>query len=107
MKKIFAFVLAMVMVACMFTACGVATYYDSETHTEVAFVFADLVAIPEYDNLYYSVNTRTVYYGDFVGQESYMAPYLSNGNGCKYLDNEIVEVVEGEVVAVVEITAWG
>ena len=63
MKKIFAFVLALVMV-CMFSACNITptVVYDSHNDNEVTIVFADLAEVPGYKHLYYSVNTHTVYY---------------------------------------------
>lgn len=110
MKKIFAFVLALVMV-CMFSACNITptVVYDSHNDNEVTIVFADLAEVPGYKHLYYSVNTHTVYYlygiTSTVGS-TFMDSYISNGNSCKYLDGKIVEVVNGEIVAVVEITTW-
>ena len=51
MKKIFAFVLAMVMVACIFTGCSkeTKTAYDSEKDIVVEVALADLIQIPNYD----------------------------------------------------------
>lgn len=106
MKKIFAFVLAMVMVACMFSACGKSnTAYDSEKHVVVEVDIADLVQIPGYDFLFYNVTNRTVYYlFEEIGYNrgcGFMAKYISNGHNCEYVDEQIVEVVDGEIVAVV------
>ena len=99
MKKIFAFVLAMIMVAVLFASCGAttaATYYDSQNDTNVTmFLNTDLVSIPGSDYLKYSINTHTVYYvfRDGTGRSSvaYMSPYISNGHTCEYIAGEIVE----------------
>jgi len=98
MKKIFAFVLAMIMVACMLVGCGeVKTAYDSEKDAVVETVIADLVQIPGYDYLYYSTKERTVYYlykqGSGRSATGYMCEYIRNGHTCKYVGGEIVEVI--------------
>ena len=94
MKKIFAFVLAMIMVACMLVGCGeVKTAYDSEKDAVVETVIADLVQIPGYDYLYYSTTTRTVYYWFPLGYAGYMCEYIRNGHTCEYVKGEIVEVI--------------
>ena len=94
MKKFFAFVLAMVMVACLFTACAKSTQYDPENDTTVYVYGTDLVVIPGYEYLSYSINTYTVYYEfSAVNGYSYMAPYIMNGHTCEYRGGEIVEVI--------------
>lgn len=99
MKKIFTFVLAIVMVATMFAGCGTApeTAYDSEKDAVVEVEFADLVQIPGYDYLYYSTTTRTVYYVFDIGPGDYatghMCEYIRNGHYCEYVDGKIVEVI--------------
>ena len=94
MKKFFAFVLAMVMVACMFAGCGeTKTAYDSEKDAIVEVVYADLIQIPGYDYLYYSTTTRTVYYRFGYGYKGYMCEYIMNGHTCEYRNGEIVEVI--------------
>ena len=100
MKKIFAFVLAMVMVACIFTGCSkeTKTAYDSEKDIVVEVALADLIQIPNYDYLYYSTTERTVYYlfekyafTDYA--LGFFAPYIRNGHYCEYINGEIVEVI--------------
>ena len=99
MKKILAFVLAMVMVACIFIGCGKSkTAYDSEKAAVVEVSFADLVQIPGYDYLYYSTTERTVYYlfekyTDSSYSSGFFGPYIRNGHYCEYIDGEIVEVI--------------
>lgn len=99
MKKIFALVLALVMVATLFVGCEETqeTAYDSEKDAVVEVAFADLVQIPGYNYLYYSTTTRTVYYVFDVGPGNYatghMCEYLRNGHTCEYVDGEIVEIV--------------
>ena len=95
MKKIFAFVLALVMVACMFTTCGSTAVYDSQNDITVEVDYADLAPIPGRDYLYYSVSTHTVYYlyAGLSQYTSFMCPYISNGHYCEYVGSEIVEVI--------------
>ena len=98
MKKIFALVLAMVLVATMFAGCSeTSTAYESERDAVVEAVFADLAQIPGYDYLYYSTTDRTVYYlytDSKIGGFSYsfFGPRIINGHNCEYVDGEIVEV---------------
>lgn len=72
--------------------------YDSQNDIYVEVEFADLTPVPEYDYLYYSINTHQVYYlfklGSGQTSRGYMAPYLSNGHTCKYEGREIVEIIE-------------
>ena len=98
MKKIFAFVLAVVMVAVLFTGCAeTKKAYDSEKDAVVEVEIADLVQIPGYAYLYYSTTTRTVYYlfEDRPGSHSacgFFGPYIINGHTCEYVNGKIVEV---------------
>ena len=109
MKKIFAFVLAMVMVACIFTGCSkeTKTAYDSEKDIVVEVALADLIQIPNYDYLYYSTTERTVYYlfekyafTDYAS--GFFAPYIRNGHYCEYINGEIVEVIS--IVQIEDVT---
>ena len=95
MKKFFAFVLAIVMVATLFVGCGETqkTAYDSEKDAVVQVAIADLVKLPGYDYLYYSTTTRTVYYLFSTGYAGYMSAYIRNGHTCEYVDGHIVEVI--------------
>ena len=93
MKKIFAFALALVMVATLFVGCGTKTAYDSEKDALEKVLFADLAQIPDYDYLYYSTTTRTVYYRFSLGYKGYMCEYIRNGHTCEYVSGEIVEVI--------------
>lgn len=99
MKKIFAFVLAMVMVATLFTACGKSNaVYDSEKDAVVEAAFADLVQIPGYDYLYYSATDRSVYYmferhDGWDHATGFFGSYVRNGHTCEYVGGEIVEVI--------------
>ena len=99
MKKLFAFILTMVLVACLFTGCSEAeTAYDSEKDTVVEVAFADLIQVPEYDYLYYSAKDRTVYYlferhANFEHATGFFGPYIRNGHYCEYHDGKIIEVI--------------
>lgn len=98
MKKVFAFALAMVMVAVLFNGCKeTKTAYDSEKDAVVEVEIADLVRIPSYDYLYYSTTTRTVYYlfekyPDASYASGFFGPYIINGHTCEYVNGKIVEV---------------
>lgn len=98
MKKVFAFALAMVMVAVLFTGCEETkkNAYDSEKDAVVEVEIADLVRIPGYDYLYYSTTTRTVYYlfEKYPGSSyasGFFGPYIINGHTCEYVNGKIVE----------------
>lgn len=88
MKRIIIFAL----VACLFlTGC--------EVSGETGFSgIGNLVTIDGDSTLYYDKDTRIVYYvmvstsGGYRGY-GFMSPYISeNGNYCRYVDKEIVEV---------------
>jgi len=77
MKKIFTFILAIVMVATLFTACG--TKSTESQQTTVTNI--DLHSIPGYTDLVYLDETGTVYYyRSSPGGYSWMAPYIINGH---------------------------
>lgn len=110
MKKIFAFVLTLIMVACMFTGCGETqpeTAYDSEKDAVVEVTIADLTQVPGYDYLYYNTINRTVYYlfdqRGYKRASGFMAKYISNGHMCEYVNGQLVEVMDGEIVGVVSL----
>ena len=97
MKKILAFVLALVVIASLFTGCGKAKESDLPETPEIAI--ADLVKLPdpEYDYLFYSAKTGTVYYlfihGSMQYETGFMSPYIMNGHTCQYKNGKIVEVI--------------
>ena len=94
MKKIFAFVLALVMVACMLVGCRKAeTAYDSEKDGVVKVQVADLAQIPGYDYLYYSTTDRTVYYYLISFETRCFGPKIINGHYCEYRNGQIIEVI--------------
>ena len=93
MKKILASILT-VLTVCLLVGCGNTEAYDSENDITVKVFYADLAEIPGCGGeLYYSVNTHTVYYLLFGGNSRPMAPYIKNGHFCEYIDGEIVEVI--------------
>lgn len=98
MKKVFAFALAMVMVAVLFTGCEeTKKAYDSEKDAVVEVEVADLIPIPGYAYLYYSTTTRTVFYlfkkhPDSHFASGFFGPYIINGHTCEYVNGKIVEV---------------
>ena len=99
MKKFYVVILAVIMVACMFTACrATSPVHNSEKNEEIDdVVVADLAPIPGYNYLYYSLTERTVYYlfdmGIGQAKTGYMCEYIRNGHNCEYLDGEIMEVI--------------
>ena len=96
MKKILSIILLMVMVATLFVGCSEEkqeTAYDSEKDALVKVAYADLIQIPGYDYLYYSVNEQTVYYLFVVHNVRCFGPYIRNGHTCEYTDGQIIEIV--------------
>lgn len=97
MKKIFSIVLALILLVSIFTfsSCSSSSnvIYDKENDNSAHIYVADLAPVPEYEYLYYSINTHTVYYLQGDSQwNSWMCPYISNGHYCEYINGEIVEV---------------
>ena len=94
--KNFAFILILVMVTCMFTACS-----NENTQPEVTldeetpeYVRTDLRKIPGHDELVYDTETSTIYYFIIYGSgRILMTPYIINGHFCEYIDGEIIEVI--------------
>lgn len=61
--------------------------------------FGNFDSITNHDSLVYDVDTLVVYYmiskQKIYSGYGYMAPYISeNGNYCRYIDGEIVEIVK-------------
>ena len=76
--------------------------YDSEKDAVVETEFADLVQIPGYDYLYYSITERTVYYLFTNYDKGFFGPYIMNGHTCEYVEGKIIEVIP--TVRIEEIT---
>lgn len=66
---------------------------DPNSNSAIEVAFADLAKVPEHEGIYYSINTRTVYYLRLGGHSYNMMPYISNGCYCKYVNGKIEEVV--------------
>lgn len=98
-RKIYIIVTIVLIAMLSLTACGTTSANKTDN---VAAEFADLTAIPGYEYLYYSKETKSVYYlfstsEDFVGGFSYgygyFGPYIRNGHFCEYVDGQIVEII--------------
>ena len=100
MKKrtIILLVVLAILAICLLTGCAT----ESNKPDTAAFNMSNFRAIEGKEYLSYSIDTRVVYYmfstSNAVGYNgfgySYFAPYISeNGNFCRYINDEIVEIV--------------
>ena len=62
---------------------------------------ADIVNVPGHNSLYYSIDTLDVYSTYVENGIENLETFTSNEHLCKYIKGRIVEVVDGEVVAIV------
>ena len=101
MKRTLILLIAVVLLVCSLTACGT----ESNEPDESAANFSNFKVIEENDYLSYNLDTRVVYYmfstSETLGYNgygyTYFAPYISeNGNFCKYINDEIVEITKTE-----------
>ena len=96
MKQTLVLLVTVTLMVCSLTACGTTTNKADES----AFEIANLKAIEDEDSLVYSIDTKIVYYlfstdeTDGYSGYGYFAPYISeNGYFCKYVNDEIVEII--------------
>ena len=99
MKRTIFLLVALIMVLTL-AGCGGTV---SNSADESALEMAGFKQIDGEESLVYSVETRCVYYmfstRKVNGRQGYgygyMAPYISeNGKYCKYINDEIVEIIE-------------
>ena len=99
-RTIILLIVAAIM-CCMLTACE--TGPSSNSVDSSAISSASFKAIDGKETLVYSTETRVVYYMFSTSESkgykgygySYFAPYISeNGKFCRYINDEIVEIVE-------------
>ena len=100
MKKrtIILLVVLAILAICLLTGCAT----ESNEPDTAAFNMSNFRTIEGKEYLSYSIDTRVVYYmfstSSYSGYNgfgySYFAPYISeNGNFCRYINDEIVEIV--------------
>lgn len=98
-KRILILLLVAVLAVCSLCGCTIQTY--SNPVDEAANETSQFVVIDGKNYLSYSKDTSVVYYmfstNKSVGNRgygyTYFAPYISeNGNFCKYVDGQIVEI---------------
>ena len=96
-KRAFILLIGPALLMCSLTACAT----TSNSSDNAAIEMSNFKVIEGKEYLAYSLDTRVVYYmfstssdSGYVGHGySYFAPYISeNGNFCRYLDEEIVEI---------------
>lgn len=76
----------------------------SENKIEVEYVDDfpdDITNVPGYEYLYYSTSTWDVYKVYFNDDIEFLDIFTNNGHLCKYLNGKIMEVVDGEIIAIV------
>ncbi len=98
-KRTIILLVVMVLLVSLLTSCGTSSNSADEAATEMS----NFKMIDGKDYLAYSLDTHVVYYmfstAETVGNlgygYSYFAPYISeNGNFCRYINDEIVEITE-------------
>lgn len=98
-KRIILLVAVVALLVMSLTACGP----SANQADDAAMEMADFKPIEGSEYLAYSIHTRAVYYmfstSETVGNigygYSYFAPYISeNGRFCRYINDEIVEIVD-------------
>ena len=101
-KRTIILLVVMVLLVSTLTACETAEDVN-ESVSETAAEMSNFKMIDGKDCLAYSLDTRIVYYMFTISVESgyggygyaYFAPYISeNGNFCRYINDEIVEITE-------------
>lgn len=99
-KRILILLLVAIIGTCILAGCsdGEISYAEGADHS--ARELAGFKQINGKDYLVYDTNTHVIYYM-FVSREmggnsyTYFAPYISeNGNFCKYVDEQIVEITD-------------
>lgn len=90
------------LLTCSLTACGERNI-DSNPVDKAGLEMSNFKTIDSKDYLVYDIDTRVVYYmfstaewsADRGYGYSYFAPYVSkNGRFCRFVNDEIVEIVE-------------
>lgn len=96
-RRTIALVIIIAVMCCILTACSP----SSNSVDSSAISFASFQAIEGKEALFYSTETRVVYYMFSTSQAlgyagygySYFAPYISeNGRFCRYINDIIVEI---------------
>lgn len=91
----------MVLLVSLLTSCVTGT--SSNSADEAATEMSNFKIIDGKDYLAYSLDTHVVYYMFSTSESAgyagygyaYFAPYISeNGNFCRYINDEIVEITE-------------
>lgn len=99
-KRIVVLLVVVALLTCTLTACVSAT--SSNPSDDAATDMANFKVIEGKEHLAYDVDTRVIYYmfstssvEGYAGYGyTYFAPYISeNGNFCRYINDEIVEIV--------------
>lgn len=97
-KRAFSLLLVVALLLCSLSACST----SSNPSDDAANHMASFKVIEEKEYLAYSIDTRVVYYmfstssaAGYAGYGyTYFAPYISeNGNFCRYINDEIVEII--------------
>lgn len=96
-KRAFILLVVVALLMCSLTACRT----SSNSSDDAAAEMSNFKVIEGKEYLAYSVDTRVVYYmfstssvaGNAGYGYTYFAPYISeNGNFCRYINDEIVEI---------------
>lgn len=61
----------------------------------------DIVNVPGYDLLYYSIETGKVYKVFIKDDIEYLDIFTINNHLCKYINGKIMEVVDDKIIAIV------
>ena len=98
-KRTIILLVVMVLLVSLLTSCGTSSNSSDEAATEMS----NFKIIDGKDYLAYSLDTHVVYYMFSTSESAgyagygytYFAPYISeNGNFCRYINDEIVEITE-------------
>ena len=96
-KRAFILLVVVALLMCSLTACRTVSNPSDDAAAEMS----NFKVIEGKEYLAYSVDTRVVYYMFSTSAEAgsvgygytYFAPYISeNGNFCRYINDEIVEI---------------
>lgn len=99
-KRILILLLVAMLSVCVLSGCGDGEISYAEGADKTARELGGFKQIDDKDFLAYDKDTKVIYYM-FVSRGingysyTYFAPYISeNGNFCKYVDGEFVEITE-------------
>lgn len=97
-KRTILMIVCAILMSSALTACDIDnSKYYTEPVNEAALEMSNFKTVDGKDYLVYDDDTRVVYYmirtyRGYTGY-GYLAPYISeNGNYCRYVDDEIVEI---------------